>query len=404
MHRSSGSIAAIAAALAKAQSGLVNPEKSMTATIRNEGRGHSQGNEQTFRYAPLSAGLELVRNALSQHELAVVQTTSIDEPGRMVRLNTVLAHSSGEWISSDWPVCPISDINTPRRMGAALTYARRYGLFTLVGIAGEDDLDAPDLIAGSGGVARNEPIPQTSDSSTPTRHSGNDGAPARGHRRSTAPAPQPTLPAHDSARLRDAMLADIAALLPQAAVAWACQMLPAKNRLTAEDARVVEQAFARFATLHAELTEVPDVPPSPLASTNPRAMDVSVRQSTELSADGGNAATRETTPSETPQPLRPIVKTVRHRNKEHLQFLRSQPCLVCGRQPSDPHHLRFAQPQALGRKVSDEFTVPLCRAHHREAHRSSKEVAWWQSHSIAPLAAAEAFWRKSQSGALTINV
>ena len=145
MHRSSESIAAIAAALAKAQTALVNPEKTMTATIREEGRG--QGGERSFRYAPLSAGLELVRKALSQHELAVVQTTSIDEASRMVRLNTVLAHSSGEWISSDWPVCPISDMNTPHRMGAALTYARRYGLFALVGIAGEDDLDAPDLNA-----------------------------------------------------------------------------------------------------------------------------------------------------------------------------------------------------------------------------------------------------------------
>ena len=88
MHKSSESIAAIAAALAKAQSALVNPEKTMTATIREEGRG--QGGERSFRYAPLSAGLELVRNALGQHELAVVQTTSIDEAGRMVRLNTVL--------------------------------------------------------------------------------------------------------------------------------------------------------------------------------------------------------------------------------------------------------------------------------------------------------------------------
>ncbi len=123
----------------------------MTATIREEGRG--QGGERSFRYAPLSAGLELVRKALSQHELAVVQTTSIDEASRMVRLNTVLAHSSGEWISSDWPVCPISDMNTPRRMGAALTYARRYGLFALVGIAGEDDLDAPDLNAVTAGGA-----------------------------------------------------------------------------------------------------------------------------------------------------------------------------------------------------------------------------------------------------------
>ncbi len=86
-----------------------------------------------------------MRKTLSQHEIATVQTTSIDETAGIVRLSTVLAHASGEWIASDWPVCGISETATPHRMGAALTYARRYALFTLVGIAGEDDLDAPDL-------------------------------------------------------------------------------------------------------------------------------------------------------------------------------------------------------------------------------------------------------------------
>jgi len=75
-----------------------------------------------------------------------VQTTAIDQAAGVVNLTTVLAHSSGEWIASDWPVCAVADTSTPRRMGAALTYARRYALFTLVGIAGEDDVDAPDLI------------------------------------------------------------------------------------------------------------------------------------------------------------------------------------------------------------------------------------------------------------------
>ena len=105
----------------------------------------ARGTERTFRYAPLSSGLDIVRKTLSQHEIATVQTTSIDETAGIVRLSTVLAHASGEWIASDWPVCAISDTATPHRMGAALTYARRYALFTLVGIAGEDDLDAPDL-------------------------------------------------------------------------------------------------------------------------------------------------------------------------------------------------------------------------------------------------------------------
>src|SRR6202049_2712190 len=144
MHRSSPSIASLAAALAKAQAELVNPEKSLTATIRSEGRG---GSVQSFRYAPLSSGLDIVRKTLGQHEIATVQTTAIDQAAGLVNLTTVLAHSSGEWIASDWPVCAIAETATPHRMGAALTYARRYALFTLVGIAGEDDVDAPDLTA-----------------------------------------------------------------------------------------------------------------------------------------------------------------------------------------------------------------------------------------------------------------
>ena len=88
-----------------------------------------------------------MRKALGQHEIATVQTTAIDQTAGIVNLTTVLAHSSGEWIASDWPVCAISETATPHRMGAALTYARRYALFTLVGIAGEDDIDAPDLKA-----------------------------------------------------------------------------------------------------------------------------------------------------------------------------------------------------------------------------------------------------------------
>ena len=143
MQRSSDTIGAIAEALAKAQAQLVNPEKSLLATIRSG----DAGAERSFRYAPLSSGLDIVRKTLSQHEIATVQTTSIDEAVGIVRLSTVLAHASGEWIASDWPVCAISDTAVPHRMGAALTYARRYALFTLVGIAGEDDLDAPDLMA-----------------------------------------------------------------------------------------------------------------------------------------------------------------------------------------------------------------------------------------------------------------
>ena len=143
MQRSSETIGAIAAALAKAQAELTNPEKSLVATIRPDAPGEA---ERSFRYAPLSSGLDIVRKTLGQHEIATVQTTAIDQTAGLVNLTTVLAHASGEWIASDWPVCAIAGIATPHRMGAALTYARRYALFTLVGIAGEDDLDAPDLV------------------------------------------------------------------------------------------------------------------------------------------------------------------------------------------------------------------------------------------------------------------
>jgi ERF superfamily len=133
VQRSSETIGAIAAALAKAQAQLVNPEKSLTGTIRLDGGEAGR----SFRYAPLSSGLDIVRKTLSQHEIATVQTTEIDDSAGIVRLSTVLAHASGEWIASDWPVCAISETAAPHRMGAALTYARRYALFTLVGIAGE---------------------------------------------------------------------------------------------------------------------------------------------------------------------------------------------------------------------------------------------------------------------------
>src|SRR4030088_701091 len=142
MHQSSESIGTIAGALAKAQAEITNPEKLLTATIRSP---FPRESDRTFRYASLSSGLDIVRKALGRHEIATVQTTAIDETG-LIRLTTVLAHSSGEWVSSDWPVCPVSETAAPHRMGAALTYARRYAPFTLVGIAGEDDRDAPDSV------------------------------------------------------------------------------------------------------------------------------------------------------------------------------------------------------------------------------------------------------------------
>jgi ERF superfamily len=194
MQRSSESIACLAAALAKAQAELTNPEKSLVATIRPNGPGEG---ERSFRYAPLSSGLEIVRKTLGQHEIATVQTTAIDQTAGIINLTTVLAHSSGEWIASDWPVCAVSETATPHRMGAALTYARRYALFTLVGIAGEDDLDAPDLKA---------PMPPVSAAATPAtiRHgrlNGGQTIPGRGGSKVVSNTARPILGTEASATL-----------------------------------------------------------------------------------------------------------------------------------------------------------------------------------------------------------
>src|SRR6478672_11687566 len=156
MQRSSATIGALAAALAKAQGELTNPEKALTATIQSPFPGQA---ERTFRYASLACGLDIVRKCLGQHEIATIQTTTIDRDRGLIKLTTTLVHASGEWVSSDWPVCPVSETVAPHRLGAALTYARRYALFTLVGIAGEDDLDAPDLSSTDGvSVSQNNPL------------------------------------------------------------------------------------------------------------------------------------------------------------------------------------------------------------------------------------------------------
>ena len=201
MHRSSESIAALAAALAKAQAELTNPEKSLTATIRTDRSGEGA---RTFRYAPLSSGLDIVRKTLGKHEIAIFQTTAIDQPTRSLSLTTMLTHSSGEWIASEWPVCPVSDMAAPHRMGAALTYARRYALFTLVGIAGEDDLDAPDLNCqpvAEAGVKARATLPSDRAASTAPQ-----GRPARGNSDAHG---QLNLDPEASAEVRDRLLREI---------------------------------------------------------------------------------------------------------------------------------------------------------------------------------------------------
>src|SRR6266478_5649915 len=249
MHRSSESVASLAAALAKAQAELVNPEKSLVATIRTERRGEAG---QSFRYAPLSSGLDIVRKTLGRHEIATIQTTAVDASTATINLTTVLAHSSGEWIASDWPVCPLAEMAAPKRMGAALTYARRYALFTLVGIAGEDDLDAPDLNDGRESKLSlgTDPINATRPG-RPNAHGGDGGSQSTAARlaKSIPVRTRPTLDPGWSAAARQQLLTEIAGLgSSEEAASWARKGLEAKNSLTSEDARIVEEAFALHLT------------------------------------------------------------------------------------------------------------------------------------------------------------
>ena len=375
MHRSSESIGAIAAALSKAQTELTNPEKSLTATMRPDGPGAA---ERSFRYAPLSSGLDIVRKTLGQHEIATVQTTSIDQEAGLIRLTTVLAHSSGEWVSSDWPVCPVSETAAPHRMGAALTYARRYALFTLVGIAGEDDLDAPDLKPPT---AQNIGI-VTPPANTNSRLNGRQGPSAYNRARAAASARTPILEPEASAVLREQLLAELKdiASADDAAI-WAHRILGAKNTLTAADARKIEDAFqARLIILGGTANaDIIDAPLPPVASES--------QASSVLAQRGERSASNNVDKSRLAHP-----EPRRFRDKDHVKFVAKQPCLICGRRPSDGHHLRFAQHRALGRKVSDEFTVPLCRGHHREVHRCGDEAAWWKKAGVDPNMAARALW------------
>ena len=368
MQRSSESIGAIASALAKAQSELTNPEKSLVATIRSP---FPRESDRTFRYASLSSGLDIVRKALGKHEIATVQTTSIDNDVGLIRLTTVLAHSSGEWVSSDWPVCPVGETSAPHKMGAALTYARRYALFTLVGIAGEDDLDAPDLPVnttdnGATGLSRPERM------NGGAKAASTDPVIVNALRRNPRPS-NPVLDADASGLVRDRLVNEIAALdAVEAAIEWAGQNVGAKNTLAAEDASIVEAAFrCRMQVLEPEVYSPGQAPAE------------------RLPIEGANNST--------------MVKPRRSRNKGHLRFITGQPCTVCGRRPCEAHHLRFSQPRALGRRVSDEFTVPLCRVHHRELHRQGDERAWWNKANIDPMPIALRFWQDTRGLPLTAS-
>jgi hypothetical protein len=263
MQQSGSSIGALAAALAKAQTELVNPEKSMTAILRPDENG---GSEQIFHYAPLSSGLEILRKTLGEHDIAILQATVVDQCAGLVNLTTTLCHSSGEWVRSTWPVCSIDEMTSPKRMGAALTYARRYALFTLAGIAGEDDLDAPDLNAPEPAVpARNNQQPFNGQ----TRSTGLHKNFARNIRADPSGKPLSTfanraLTGQLTAVLRNQLLDQLNEIdSPESAAVWARRILPAKNSLNADDAQQLEDAFqAKLAWLndaigHKETTSPP---------------------------------------------------------------------------------------------------------------------------------------------------
>jgi hypothetical protein len=414
MHRSSESVAAIATALAKAQTELSNPEKAMVGTIYN----YRSDAPQSFRYASLSSGLDIVRKALGGHQIAIAQTTDIDRASGTVNLTTLLLHTSGEWISSDWPVCKLSETSAPRRMGAALTYARRYALFTMVGIAGEDDLDAPPDVTKDAGerdqAAGISVAPNPSPAPVPPRtnhyHTGNG----------TSPPVRGKLNAEESAAIRAQLIQEIRTLPEDDLQLRAIATLKAKNRLSADDAKLVEDAFAtrmvqREPSVEALARDEPTsaqaglISPLPLevqreAVKRPRGrprkgkrVDETPNSAVSKSIDDNFLPSsaqiqNEAAPAKIDKSVLTFGEVRRLRDKAHLKFVASQPCLVCGRSPADAHHLRFTQPRAMGRKVSDEFTVPLCRTHHRDNHRFGDERAWWGRQAIDPVETSRQLW------------
>jgi hypothetical protein len=185
------------------------------------------------------------------------------------------------------------------------------------------------------------------------------------------------------------------------AAVWAQRKLPAKNMLTPDDADVIEKAF-RAKLLLLERMETDQAAATPAsadqrdkfdaqAGPNGPQLDTGLPPESIIIPDAPKLA-----PAEDDQGAAALTKPVRKRDKAHRDFVCSQPCLICGRRPSDAHHIRFGQPRALGRKVSDEFTVPLCRVHHRDLHCRSDEKAWWEAAKIEPMEIAQRLWRETR--------
>jgi len=302
----------------------------------------------------------------------------------------------------------------PHKMGAALTYARRYALFTLAGIAGEDDLDAPDLpVTGSDGGRA--PAPTASNPNTMNGHSVGTASPrpfapgTGSHRKPRVHSSKPIVAPDASAQLRDQLLAELSGLAAgEDMIVWAHRTLSIKNTLGTDDARAIEGSFAdRMRAFESEPGPMqPGEAPSGEAVADSESAAPSNPSGTEGAETlaqhdapphvGEGRGKRRRSPGVVDKSVLSIAEPRRYRNKEHLRFVVQQSCLVCGRTPSDPHHLRFMQPRALGRKVSDEFVAPLCRTHHREVHRVGDERTWWKQAGIDPLKVARGLWEQTR--------
>ena len=244
-------------------------------------------------------------------------------------------------------------------------------------------------------------------------HEPASGYAGRRGRRLATPAPV-ILAGEQSAELRDRLLGQIAAIATaDQGAAWARTAIPAKNTLAVADAAAIEQAFERRLIDLAAVGEpevesgwVPGQGDGGLQAdagavtsvghgTQPEQLEARAGPSPAACIVEATAATDES-PSRIDKSVLALSEPKRHRNKEHLRFVSQQACLVCGRTPSDPHHLRFAQQRALGRKVSDEFVVPLCRTHHRALHRVGNEPGWWKAAGIDPLKVARKLWGQTR--------
>jgi hypothetical protein len=292
------------------------------------------------------------------------------------------------------------------------------------GIAGEEDLDAPDLGGQPGetsGADGNGPKTGKLNGSGARETLGSFST----NRKPWSPPKQVLVP-EKSAALRDQLLGELAGLGSQEeAAAWAQRAIPAKSTLAAADAGLVEAAFASRLAGFADggFNEEP-LPARPGLRTDDPEIARDTVQSEPSALVGKNSRkrrARQHPPSVPPAALEPAPVTPhaavdvnnavawhidksalthseprRYRDRPHLEFVSSQPCLLCGRRPSDAHHLRFAQPRALGRRVSDEFVVPLCRTHHLVLHRRGDEAAWWESVQLDPVAVARKLWEQTR--------